>query len=157
MFPCQNPGNVLFTRILSHLRDSISLSFHSIFAHFTFPCNLLLYVHFLHVRLGTLPGQGNIFNSPLSLSPQLQAKESTHHRVPKYVLNSIDIVNRMLGQRMNLYIGCFSFSSKRDDRNAIDHLKKTKFPWSLWKEGWGGFAGRIPFGDIWDYCLEESR
>ena len=67
----------------------------------------------------------------LSLSPQLQAKESTHHRVPKYVLNSIDIVNRMLGQRMNLYIGCFSFSSKRDDRNAIDHLKKTKFPWSL--------------------------
>ena len=49
----------------------------------------------------------------------------------KYVLNSIDIVNRMLGQRMNLYIGCFSFSSKRDDRNAIDHLKKTKFPWSL--------------------------
>lgn len=48
---------------------------------------------------------------------------------PKYVLNSIDICNRMLGQRINLHT-CwffFFFSSKRDDRSAIGHLKKTKF------------------------------
>ena len=132
------------------------LSSHSIFAHFTFSWNLLIYVHFLLIRLGTLPSQGNIFDSSLSLP---SCKQRSQHIIgsQKHVLNSIDIGNRMLGQRMNVYTCCFPFSSKRDDSNATGRLENIKFLWSHWKEGWGGGAGRMPFGDIWDYGLEESR
>lgn len=109
-----------------HTWEILSLSPLIQFVHISHPLAICLFL-----CTSCLSGR-ELFQAKVIYLILTSCKQRSQHIIgsQKYVLNSIDIGNRMLGQRMNLYTCCHSFSSKRDDSNAADHLKKKTFPWS---------------------------